>query len=196
MISLKRHTPRILQVTIGLAVLCAFAVMPVAANAAESTTALNGEVNAGALSVVAPLAIAMPAVSVTGTAQTATQEVKGWQFADLTGKEEGYAVVVSAPSMKIGSSEPYTITLKSHLAEAKDQTAEKEAESNNAPENKAAAGETVTESGATIQEAAPAKGNGLWEVPAEPAYLEIGIPAVTPSGLYSNVLTFTISAGV
>ncbi len=197
MMSLKRFTPRILQATMGLLVLCAFAVVPMTAQAETvGTTPLNGAVNAGALSVLAPEAIAMPAVSVTGSAQTAKQEVKEWQFADLTGKEEGYSVVVSAPVMKITTSDRYTIALKSAQAVATDPTAVAEAAAGNAPENKAESATLVgeAEEAATVQEAAATKGNGQWEVPAGANYIEVGIPALTPSGTYTSALTFTISA--
>lgn len=199
MISLKRFTPRVLQVTMGLMVLCAFAVVPMTAQAETvGTTGLNGEVEAGALSVVAPLAIAMPPVHVTGSAQVATETVPSWQFADLTGQEAGYSVVVSAPDMYVGTSERYTITLKAQQAQAKDKTAEVEAEKHNAPASMAEAGLPVGEGSeaVTIQEAELAKGNGAWEVPAGPANIAVGVPPVTPSGQYTDTLTFTISAGV
>src|ERR1035441_2136037 len=92
---------RVLRVAAGLAVLSAFAVLPIAAQAAESN--LEGTLSGGALSNTAPT-ITPFAATLSGVTQTITTKVGAWEVTDATGSNAGYSVTVAATAPTVGGS--------------------------------------------------------------------------------------------
>src|ERR1019366_3628866 len=92
---------RVLRVAAGLAVLSAFAVLPIAAQAAESN--LEGTLSGGAPSNTAPT-ITPFAATLSGVTQTITTKVGAWEVTDATGSNAGYSVTVAATAPTVGGS--------------------------------------------------------------------------------------------
>jgi hypothetical protein len=97
--SLQRS--RVLRIIAGPAVLTAFAVTPVAAEAAE--TGLGGTLTGGALSNTAPT-ITPFAATLTGVTQTVQVEAGAWDVTDATGSNAGHSVTVTATDPTVGGS--------------------------------------------------------------------------------------------
>ena len=85
----KFLTPRFFRFAVGMAVLGAFAVVPFAAQAADTNA--TGTLSAGSLSDTAPV-IAPFTATLTGDNQTVNTAVGGWSVTDATGNVHSYTV--------------------------------------------------------------------------------------------------------
>ena len=85
--------PRVSRVAVGMAVLDAFAAVPLAAQAADTTA--TGTLSAASLSGAAPVSVPFSATP-TGGNQTVNTTVGGWSVTDATGSVHSYTVNVSA----------------------------------------------------------------------------------------------------
>jgi hypothetical protein len=179
---------RVLRVAAGLAVLSAFAVLPIAAQAAESN--LEGTLSGGALSNTAPT-ITPFAATLSGVTQTITTKVGAWEVTDATGSNAGYSVTVAATAPTVGGSAAGAGTGSSVTFTPATATA--------AAGNPAAAGpvattaQTLSPTAATIENAPAASGQGGWDFAADGAgkSLAVVIPGNASAGAYSSTLTFT-----
>ena len=89
----KSLTPRVSRVVAGMAVLGAFAVVPFAAQAADTNA--TGTLSAGSLSNTAPVITPFTA-TLTGDNQTVNAKVGSWSVTNATGNVHSYTVNVSA----------------------------------------------------------------------------------------------------
>ena len=192
----KFLTPRVSRVAVGMAVLCAFAAVPFAAQAAGTNA--TGTLSAGALSNTAPV-IAPFTATLTGDNQTVNTTVGGWSVTDATGNVDSYTVNVSAGAPTIngtsvaGSLGSTWLTLTPTQAVA--------AANNPAPPATApvpATAQALGATAATIDSAAASTGAGEWDFPADSgaaAKLAVVIPGNAAVGAYSDTLTFTTAPG-
>src|ERR1019366_5378567 len=179
---------RVLRVAAGLAVLSAFAVLPIAAQAAESN--LEATLSGGALSNTAPT-ITPFAATLSGVTQTITTKVGAWEVTDATGSNAGYSVTVAATAPTVGGSAAGAGTGSSVTFTPATPTA--------AAGNPAAAGpgaptaQTLSPTAATIENAPAASGQGGWDFAADGAgkSLAVVIPGNASAGAYTSTLTFT-----
>jgi hypothetical protein len=185
--------PRISR-TVALAVVSAFAVIPIAAQAAD--TAATGTLTAGSLTNTAP-AITAFAATLTGLNQTKTTAVGAWSVTDATGSNNGYSVTVSATDPTVGgvaadAGTGGSITLTTRTATA-------------AAGNPAATGpvagsaQLLSTTAATIQNAPATTGQGEWDFAADAGAtksLSVVIPGDASAGAYSSTLTYTTAAPV
>lgn len=183
-------TPRRAAVT--LAALCAFAVLPVAAQA--DSTDLSGTLTAGSLSNTAP-SIAPFSTTLTGLTQTVDTAVGSWSVTDATGSNNGYSVTVSGTAPTVagttaGAGTGASITLTPAAAVA-------------ATGNPAATGpiaqaaQQLSTTPATIENAPAGTGQGEWDFPGDSGSaksLAVVIPGDASAGDYSSTLTFTTAA--
>ena len=88
----KFPSPRLFRATAGLAALCAIAVIPVVAQAAD--TDATGTLTAGGLTNTAP-AITPFTLTLDGATHTVTTKVGAWSVTDATGSNAGYSVTVA-----------------------------------------------------------------------------------------------------
>ena len=191
----KFLTPRLPRAAAGLAVLSAFAVVPVAAQAAN--TDATGTLTGGSLSNTAP-AFTPFSATLTGLAQTKNTPVGAWTATDATGSDDGYSITVSATAPTVdpdGAGGPAVIagsTLKLYPTTA----AAVGGNANTAPVAQAAAQLDVdgTPTASTIQNAPANTGQGPWSFPADNGAstgLEVVIPGTATPGAYSSTLTYT-----
>jgi hypothetical protein len=185
---------RVARIVAGLAVASAFAVVPMAAQAAD--TDATGTLSAGLLTNTAP-AITPFAATLTGLAQTKNTPVGTWGVTDARGNNAGYRVTVSAsaPTVDAGVIEASTLKLYTTSAQAVDGNL-------NTPPVAAVAqqldviadGITGLTDASTIQTADAGTGQGPWSF-AEDAGLASGLEVVLPGtatpGAYSSTLTYT-----
>jgi hypothetical protein len=191
----KFLTPRVARVAAGMAVVGAFAVAPIAAQA--SSTAATGTLTAGALSVTAPVITPFSA-TLTGITQTVNTAVGGWSVNDATGGNTGYSITVAATNPTVagsaaGAGTGGSITLTPTAATA-------------ATGNPTATGPTATAAqalsttAATIDNAAANSGEGDWNFAADNGTtqnnLAVVIPGNASAGAYSSTLTFTTAPPV
>ncbi|MGD0452971.1 MAG: WxL domain-containing protein [Solirubrobacteraceae bacterium] len=179
---------RVPHVVTGLAVMSMFAVLPIAAQAAE--TNLEGTLSGGALSNTAP-AVTPFTATLTGVTQTVKTAVGAWNVTDATGANAGYSVTVAATAPTVGGSAAAagtgsTLTLTPATATA--------AAGNPAATGPVADGpQTLTTTASTIENAPAASGQGGWEFAADAGTksLSVVIPGNASVGAYSSTLTFT-----
>ena len=196
--SLKRLTPHILQITAGLAMLCAFAVAPVAAQASESeskTTEAKYTLEGGPLTITAP-AIAPFTATLKGTAQVAKTAVGAWTINDARGSNAGYSVTVEASPVEVlpaGAEAPEAAAAGSQLAITGTQATEQEELGYTAPVPNVTS-QPLSQTPVTIQNAPAGSGQMQWNVPAGAEAMEVVIPGNAVLGVYSSTLTFTTSS--
>jgi len=198
---------RVARIVAGLAVVSAFAVAPMAAQAAPTdTTDANGTLTGGVLSVTAPDIDAF-GVTLTGIVQTVNTEVDPWNLTDPTGSDDGYNVTVSAiaPTVDadgVGAGAAAVIagsTLKLYTTDAQASGGN----TNTAPVAQADAQLDVLAAGgytaSTIQSAAVNTGQGPWDFARDAGAgsgLEVVIPGTATPGAYASTLTYTIAVPV
>jgi hypothetical protein len=184
--------PRISRVAAGVAVLGAFTVVPVAAQAADTT--LTGTLVAGTLSATTPTITALGSVPLTGLTQTRTTDVSAWSINDASGANAGYSVTVSATAPTVagvaagaGTNGSLTLTPTAATADAANPATI-------GPLPKPAVALSTT--AATIENAVAGSGNGKWDFATGVGSLSVVIPGDARSGAYSTTLTYTISTPV
>lgn len=180
--------PRSMRVVVGLSVLSAFAALPIAAQAAE--TNLGGTVTGGALSNTAPV-ITPFAATLTGATQTVNAKVGAWGVTDATGSNAGYSITVAASEPTIGGSAANAGTGSSVTLTPTTATAGAGNPAATGPV--AGAPQTLSPIASTIDNAAPASGQGEWAFAADAGAgsLAVVIPGNASAGTYSSTLTFT-----
>jgi hypothetical protein len=201
-------TPRSTRILAGFAVMSAFAIAPMAAQAAD--TPVTGDLDAGVLANTAPT-ITPFAATLTGIAQTRNTEVGSWTVTDASATNAGYAVTVaaSAPVVTVpddgDTTDPDTdpdvvssgtggaIELLPSAAQAVGGNA------NTAPDAKTV--QVLTTTPATINNAIVGTGQGPWSFTADTddptgaaGSLHVLIPRNIHFGDYSRTLTFTTAA--
>jgi hypothetical protein len=182
---MSRINSRTKRIVAGVAVLSAFAAMPVAAQAADE--AVGGVLTAGALTFTTPV-IDDFAATLTGVTQTAHPVVGAWAINDATGSNLGYSITVSATAPTVGGSAAnagtgasLTMTSPSAVAVA----------GNPATLGAVSTGPRVLSTTASaINRAAAASGQGSWTV-AGGSYLDAVIPGNASAGAYLSTLTYT-----
>jgi hypothetical protein len=186
--------PRLSRAAAGLAVISAFAVIPVAAQAAD--TAATGTLSSGGLSNTAP-SIAPFSANLTGFTQGVTTAVGGWSVTDATGSSAGYSVTASATAPTVDGSTAAAGTGGYLVLTPKTGTA---AEGNPQTVGPEASGpQMLTTDGVTIQSASPGTGQGEWDFAADvdlQKSLLVVIPGDADTGAYSSTLTFTSAPAV
>jgi hypothetical protein len=207
-------TPRITRAAIGLAAVSAFAVAPMAAQAAiTSQSTAQATLDAGAMTIAAPLITAYQ-TTLTGLTVSPTTPVGTWNVTDATGSNLGWNVTVKA-------TDPKTADHPAGADPIADPAVPGHAMSPNAgnPLSLTAGPATPTSSGNgatapvsdTIQALSPgtaetvahtaqvAQGEGSWDflgTVGVPQLLTVVIPADATAGVYTSTLTFTVAAGV
>jgi len=185
----KFLTPKVSRVAAGLAVLSAFSVAPVAAQAAE--TSLAGTLSAGSLSDPAPIITPFSA-TLSGLTQTVHTAVGAWSVTDATGSNAGYSLTVAATAPTVagsasGAGTGGSITLTPTTASA-------------ASGNPTTTGPVATSAqvlgttAATVDNAIAGTGQGEWDFAAdsgETKSLAVVIPGNASAGSYQSTLTFT-----
>jgi hypothetical protein len=180
------------RAAVALGVAAAFAVAPIAAQAA--TTAATGTLTAGAVSNTAPAISPFTAV-LTGVNQTVRTAVGPWDVDDATGAGPGYTVTVTA-GVPFNNVTALTASLGSTWMTLTPNQAVADA-SNPAPASTApvpAGPQALGATAATIDSAAVNTGSGMWDFPADAgaaASLAVVIPGDAQAGSYSDTLTFT-----
>jgi len=185
----KFLSPRVTRVAVGLAAISAFAVAPMAAQAAD--TDANGTLSAGALTNSAPT-IGSLSTTLTGVAQTVNANVGGWTVTDARGSNAGYNITVAASAPTVGGATAGAGTGGSLTLAKSGATA--------AAGNLAATG-PVASSGATMVLGAAASiagavattGQGAWDFASAASGLSVVIPGNASAGAYSSTLTYTAS---
>jgi hypothetical protein len=180
--------PRALRLAAGLTVLSAFALSPIAAQAAE--TNLEGAVTGGALSNTAPV-ITPFAATLTGVSQTVKAKVGAWNVTDATGSNVGYSVTVAASEPTIGGSAAGTGTGSSVTFTPATATASAGNAATTGPV--AAVAQALSPVAATIENAPAGSGQGEWGFAANAGEgsLAVVIPGNASAGAYASTLTFT-----
>jgi hypothetical protein len=178
--------PRASRLTAGLAVLSAFAVAPVAAQAAD--TPVTGTLSAGGLSNTAPVITAF-GVSLTGLTQTVSTDVGGWSVTDATGTNAGYSVTVSATNPTVGGSTAGAGTGGSLTLTPTTATAAAGNPASDAPV--AGSAQLLSTTAATIENAAAGTGQGEWDFASSANTLAVVVPGNASAGSYSSTLTYT-----
>ncbi len=194
MISLKRYTPRILQATLGLLVLCAFAVVPMTAQAAANAVQLNGTIEAGPTTMSTPTVAAFTA-TLTGQTQSVRTSVGPWAITDASGGV-GYAVLLAASEPTVENSVPKAGTEGGITFEA--QTAAPAAGNHAAAPVRTEGEVPLSATGTTVEEAVAGTGQGVWNVPgdvvagANEGSVKVTLGGDMWAGAYASTLTFTI----
>lgn len=186
----KFTTARLKRATIGVAVMSAFAVAPVAAQAQDTGSAdtpLNGTLSAGSLTFDAPVITPFTAPT-SGVLQTVETDVAGWPLADLRGTNAGYVVQVTASDSTVNGNPDAGSLLALNLAPVEPDPVG--ANANTAPTPSAPVDLDPTEE-QTILSAAIGEGQGTWTVPAAADSLDVTIPATALAGAYASTLTYT-----
>ncbi len=187
----KFLSPRITRATVGLAVVAAVAVTPVAAQAGTADTSLTGTLGAGSLTNTAP-AIAPFTATLTGVTQDVATPVGAWSVTDATGSSAGYVVTVAAsdPAVDGGSAG----TGASISLTPKDGVAATGNANNSGPQAVSDQPIVVTGGAAPIVAAEAGTGQGAWDFAADvnaDESLDVVIPGDASAGDYSSTLTFT-----
>jgi hypothetical protein len=182
--------PRVTRVAASLAVVSAFAVAPMAAQAADTNA--TGTLAAGSLSNVAPV-IAPFNTTLTGLTQTVDTTVGASSVTDATGSGAGYSVTVAASvptvgGVPAGAGTGSTLTLTPAAATA---AAGNPATGGPVPTTGAQALSTTA---TTVANAAVGTGQGEWDFAADAGAatsLAVVIPGDASAGYYSSTLTYT-----
>ena len=200
----KFLTPRLPRAAAGLAVLSAFAVVPMAAQAAD--TAATGTLSAGTLTNTAP-AFTPFSATLTGLAQTKNTPVGTWGVTDATGSDDGYSITVQATRPMVdfdgapGGTTPAVIAGTSLKLYTNSATAVG-GNANTAPiaaQSFAQLDIDESPSSSTIQNAPAGTGQGPWSFPLDNGAstgLEVVIPGTATPGAYSSTLTYTTAVPV
>jgi hypothetical protein len=196
---------RVARVTAALAVVSAFAVVPVAAQAAD--TDATGTLTAGVLTNTAP-AIAAFSATLSGVNQTVNAAVGGWNVTDATGSNAGYSVTVAATAPVVTVADgadpdslPDVVPSGSGGSLTLTATTAPAAAGNPAVTGPVAqAPQLLSTTAATIQNAAATTGQGEWDFAADNGTTEkrlaVVIPGDASAGAYSSTLTYTTAAPV
>jgi hypothetical protein len=187
---------RVPRVAVGMAVIGAFAMAPVAAQAADSNA--TGTLTAGALSNTAP-AFTPFSTALTGLTQTVTTPVGAWDVNDATGSNAGYSVTVAASAPTVGGATAGAGTGRSITLTPTTATATAAANNPAATGPVADAAQTLTPTASTIDNAAAGTGQGEWDFAADTGgahNLSVVIPGDASAGAYSSTLTYTTAAPV
>lgn len=176
---------RVARIVAGLAVVSAFGVAPMAAQAA--TTDATGTLSAGSLSNTAPVITAF-STALTGVNQTVNTAVGAWNVNDARGNNAGYSITVSATAPTVGGSAPAAGTGGSLTMTS--TTAARAAGNAAATGPVTGSAQLLTTTAATIANAAVTTGQGQWDFPAA-GNLAVVIPGDASAGAYSSTLTYT-----
>jgi len=196
---LKFLSPRVTRVAAGLAAISAFAVAPMAAQAAPSDA--TGTLTGGSLTNTAP-AFTPFSTTLTGLAQTENTAVGTWDVADATGSDDGYSITVSATRPTVDADgvggAAATVVVGSTLKLYPTTAAAVGGNTNTAPVAGAAQNLDVDGVGdptaSTIQNAPVGTGQGPWNFPEDAGAatgLEVVIPGNATPGAYLSTLTYT-----
>jgi hypothetical protein len=202
-------SPRLARAAIGLAAVCAFAVAPMAAQAANTTgptgTDTSGQVSAGDLTFSAP-ALGSFDTTLTGVSQTAHATVGDWNITDARGSHAGYSVMVKASVPTVGTAGATlpdgSITITPTKASATDGNTGTTAPVTGAGTTQASTppGVNLIAGTATaIDNATTNTGEGSWAFTGDSGdvkSLAVVIPSDTTAGTYGSTLTFTAAAKV
>ncbi len=183
--------PRVTRVTAAIAVVAAFAVVPVAAQAAD--TDATGTLAAGALTNVAPVITPFNA-TLTGVTQTIQTDVGASSVTDATGSGAGYSVTVSATAPTVGGVAAGAGTGSTLTLTPTDATAAAGNPALVGPDTSAPV--ALGAVAATISNAAAGSGQGEWDYAAGANDLSVVIPGDASAGAYSSTLTFTTAPPV
>lgn len=177
---------RVARIVAGLAVVSAFGVAPMAAQAA--TTNAAGTLTGGTLSNNAP-AITPFGVTLTGVNQTVTTAVGATTLVDARGTKAGYTVTALASVPTVGGVAADAGTGGSIKLTPGAATATAGNAATTTPT--VAAQQTLSTTASTIYSStAIAPAEGSWDL-ASGNNLEIVIPGNAKAGAYSSTLTYT-----
>jgi hypothetical protein len=180
---------RVARIVVGLAVASAFAVAPMAAQAA--TTDATGTLTGGSLSNNAPAITAFD-VTLSGINQTVTTDVGATTLVDARGTKTGYTVTVAATAPTVGGVEAGAGTGGSIKLTPGAASATAGNAATTVPT--VAAQQTLSTTASTIYSStALAPAEGSWDL-ASGNNLEIVIPGNATAGAYSSTLTYTTAA--
>jgi hypothetical protein len=196
---------RVARIVAGLAVASAFAVVPMAAQAAD--TPVTGTLTAGSLTNTAP-EITSFAATLTGIAQIRNTEVGSWSVTDASATNAGYAVTVAASAPVVTVADGPDVDLLPDVVSSGTGGAIALLPSNAVPQGGNANTEPDTKgvqpldtTPATINEATTGTGQGPWSFTADTddptgalGSLHVLIPGNIHYGDYSRTLTFTTAA--
>jgi hypothetical protein len=183
---------RVARIVAGLAVVSAFAVAPMAAQAATDTTDATGTLGAGALSITAPDITGFGTKALTGVNQEFTTDVGGWSVTDATGGNDGYTITAEAdaPTVVGGTAGTGgTLTLGVPAGQASADAGNPAADG---PLH-AVTAQLLTSGAATIDTAITNTGQGKWDFAGAADGLSVVIPGDASAGAYSSTLTYTIA---
>jgi hypothetical protein len=201
----KFSTQRLTRTAIGLAAVSAFALAPMAAQAAPGD--VTGTLGAGLLTNSIPTITPFTA-GLTGLAQNVYTEVGTMNVTDATGSNAGYTIAVTALAPQVNGDPALAGTGGSITLTP--QTATRTA-GNSAPTGPVAStGTSPSIVGApyTIDTATSNTGQGSWDTTADTGSMGVGsthaannslrvvIPADATAGAYTSTLTFTTAATV
>jgi hypothetical protein len=180
---------RVARIVAGLAVVSAFAVAPMVAQAADVNA--TGTLGAGELTNTAP-SIGSLSTTLTGVSQIVNADVGTWSVTDARGTDLGYNVTLAATAPTVGAVAAAAGTGGSLTLTKSDATA---MPGNSAPQGPTpSAGATmVLGAAASIAGALPTDGQGAWEFAAVTDGLSVVIPGDAKAGAYSSTLTYTAS---
>ena len=178
---------RVARIVAGLAVVSAFAVAPMAAQAADADTAATGTLSAGLLAHTAP-AITAFSTALTGVNQTVNTAVGAWNVNDARGSNVGYSITVAATAPTVGGSASGAGTSGSLTMTSTTATAATGNPAATGPVTSAA--QLLSPTAATIAKAAATTGQGQWNFPTA-GNLAVVIPGDASAGAYSSTLTYT-----
>jgi hypothetical protein len=175
---------RATRIVAGLAIASSLAVVPIAAQAADTTA--TGTLTAGSLSAAAP-AITPFSTTLNGAAQVVNTNVGVWNFVDATESGLGYNVTVQASAPAVaggaaGTGGSISMTPTALTAESGNVAVAPVA---------VGAGANLIGTPETLYTAVATSGQGRWNAAAGSGSLHVAIPSDARSGAYSSTLTFT-----
>jgi hypothetical protein len=171
---------RVARIVAGLAVVSAFAVAPMAAQAAD--TNVTGTLTGGSLTNTAPATIDF-AATLAGVNQTVNAPVGPWSVNDSRGSNAGYRITLAASAPMVGGSAPNAGTGGSLTMTSTTATGVGTGPVTEAPQ-------LLSTTAATIATAALNTGQGLWSFPTA-GNLAVVVPANASAGAYTSTLTYT-----
>jgi hypothetical protein len=193
-------SPRLTRAAIGLAAVSAFAIAPMAAQAAGSD--LTGTLGTGGLTNSAPPLTAFGNVMLTGVAQDVYTAVGPMNVNDLTGSNLGYIVSVHASAPTVNGSVPKAGTGGS-IALTPQAMSKTALNPFSTVGPVASTVQTLSGTDSTIQTAFVNTGQGSYDTPGDSGgtpgpvptgnSLHVVIPADVSAGAYVSTLTFTSS---
>ncbi len=199
----KSSPPRIMRAAIGLAAMSAFALAPMAAQAASAD--LAGTLTGGPLTNSAPALTAF-SVDLTGVAQDVYTEVGAMNVTDATGSNAGYTIAVTASAPQVngdpalaGTNGSITLTPQTATATTGNLNTRGPVATTGTPP----ALDPSPLNAYVIDTAALGTGQGSWDTTADTGSMGVGsthvannslhvvIPADASAGTYASTLTFT-----